>query len=82
MKKLAVTINLTLDVPEHWSLVQTPEGLDVLSIGDGQYLDLTFEPMVANEIDGEWTNAVTDEFMDDLLDMVYSEEVDMKMLTS
>ena len=79
MKKLAVTINLTLDVPEHWSLVQTPEGLDVLSIGDGQYLDLTFEPMVTRDIEGTWTNGVSEEFLNDLLDRVVSEEVGYRL---
>jgi len=82
MRKIAVTINLTLDIPEDWSLVKTEEGLEVLSIGDGKFLDLTFEPLVASDINGDWTNDVSDEFMDSLLDMVDSEEVEMKMLTS
>lgn len=82
MRKIAVTINLTLDIPEDWSLVKTEEGLEVLSIGDGKFLDLTFEPLVASDIDGDWTNDVSDEFMDSLLDMVDSEEVEMKMITS
>lgn len=75
MKTVAVTIKLELEVPDDWELVQTSEGVDVLRMGDGQYLDLTFEPMVTDDIEATWTNAVDDEFMDSLLDMVVSEDV-------
>lgn len=40
-----------------------------------QFMDLTFEPMVTRDVEGEWSNAVSDEFMDELLDMVESEDV-------
>ncbi len=74
-KKLSVTITLTMDVPDHWEIVSTSEGADVLQIGEGEFLDLTFEPMVTNDIEGEWSNSVTDEFINSLFEMVDAEEV-------
>lgn len=78
-KKLAVTITLNLDVPDHWEVVSTSEGADVLKIGEGEYLDLTFEPMVTKDIEAEWTNAVSDEFINSLFEMVESEEVSYEL---
>lgn len=78
-KKLSVTITLTMDVPDHWDIVSTSEGADVLQIGEGQFLDLTFEPMVTADVEGEWTNSVTDEFINSLFEMVDSEEVTYEM---
>ena len=78
-KRLAVTITLELEVPNDWELVKTSDGIEVLKIGDDQYLDLTFEPMVTNEIEGQWTNAVTDDFMDELMDMVETEDVSYEL---
>ena len=74
-KKLAVTITLNMDVPDHWEVVSTSEGADVLKVGENQFLDLTFEPMVTADIEGEWTNSVTDEFISSLFEMVETEEV-------
>lgn len=82
MKKLAVTISLELEVPDQWELVQTAEGIEVLDIGNGQYLDLTFEPMVADEIEGTWSNSVDDDFMEALMDMVESEDVAYEVIGS
>lgn len=79
MKTLAVTIKLELEVPDDWTLERTSEGVDVLRMGDGQYLDLTFEPMVTHDVEGTWTNGVDEEFLDDLLAMVVSEEVDYRL---
>lgn len=81
-KKLSVTITLTMDVPDHWDIVTTSEGADVLKIGEGQFLDLTFEPMITADIEGEWTNSVTDEFISSLFDMVESEEVTYEVSAS
>lgn len=74
-KKLAVTITLNLEVPDHWEVVNTSEGADVLKIGENQFLDLTFEPMVTADIEGEWSNSVSDEFINSLFEMVETEEV-------
>lgn len=79
MKTLAVTIKLELEVPDDWTLEKTSEGVDVLRMSDGQYLDLTFEPMVTRDIEGTWTNGVSEEFLNDLLDRVVSEEVGYRL---
>jgi hypothetical protein len=79
MKNLAVTIKLELEVPDDWELVKTSDGIDVLKMENGQYLDLTFEPMVTADAEGTWSNAVDQVFMDSLLDMVVSEDVTYEM---
>ncbi len=75
MKKLTVTITLDMEVPDDWELHRTSEGTDVLKIGQGQFLDLTFEPLVTSDPEGTWTNSASDEFMNHLLDMVEMEDV-------
>ena len=74
-KKLAVTIRLEMDVPDSWEVVRTADGVEILQLAPDQFMDLTFEPMVTRDVEGEWSNAVSDEFMDELLDMVESEDV-------
>ncbi|WP_265947572.1 hypothetical protein [Dechloromonas sp. A34] len=75
MKNVTVTIKLEMEVPDDWELAKTSDGIDILSMGNGQYLDLTFEPMVTDDIEGTWTNEVDEGFMDALMDMVVSEDV-------
>ncbi len=74
-KKLHVTIELEMTVPDGWQIVETEEGMGVLKMDDGKFLDLTFEPMVASDLAGAWNNDVSEDFMNDLLDMVESESV-------
>lgn len=74
-KKLRVNIELEMTVPDDWQLVETEDGIGVLKVAEDQFLDLTFEPMVARELSGDWSNDVSEEFMNDLLDMVDSESV-------
>ena len=78
-KKLSVTIELEMTVPDEWQIIETEDGLGVLKIAPDQFLDLTFEPMVTKDIEGAWTNDVTDEFMDDLMEMVESESVSYEL---
>jgi hypothetical protein len=82
MKNFSVTIKLQLSIPDDWELVKTSDGVEVLQMPNGQYLDLTFEPMVADDPEGTWTNDVGDEFMDSLLDMVEAEDVTFQHITS
>lgn len=79
MKNVTVTIQLELEVPDEWELAKTSDGIDVISMGNGQYLDLTFEPMVTDDIEGTWTNSVDEEFMNSLLDTVVTENVNYKI---
>lgn len=74
-KKLRVNIELEMTVPDDWQIAETDDGIGVLKLGNGQFLDLTFEPMVATDLAGAWSNDVSEEFMNDLLDMVDAETV-------
>lgn len=82
MKNVTVTIKLEMEVPDDWELAKTSDGIDILSMGNGQYLDLTFEPMVTDDIEGTWTNEVDEGFMDSLMDMVVSEDVAYQLTES
>ena len=81
MKRLSVTIKLELEVPEEWELRKTSEGFDVLDIGDSRYMDMSFEPLLSDNLDGMWTDSADDEFVNELLDMVESEEVSYTLAT-
>lgn len=74
-KKLRVTIELEMTVPDDWQIVETEDGIGVLKLAENQYLDLTFEPMVASDLSGAWNNDVSEGFMNELLDMVEAESV-------
>lgn len=82
MKTVAVTIKLEMEVPDDWELAKTSDGIDVLRMGDGRFLDLTFEPMVTNDVEGAWTNEVEEGFIDALMDMVVSEDVTYLVTTT
>ncbi|HEX8986924.1 MAG TPA: hypothetical protein VF816_03110 [Rhodocyclaceae bacterium] len=75
MKRLSVTIALEMEVPDTWEVRTTSEGTSVLKIGPDQYMDLTFEPMLAKNPEDTWTNSGDDEFVNSLLDMVVTEDV-------
>ena len=36
MKKLQVTITLDMEIPEEWTMVDHPDGVPVLDIGEGR----------------------------------------------
>lgn len=78
-KKLYVSIELEMTVPDEWQIVETEEGVGVLKVADDTFLDLTFEPMVAKELAGAWNNDVSEAFMNDLLDMVDAESVSYEL---
>lgn len=84
MKKLQVTIKLDMDVPEDWELHDHPDGVPVLSIGDGTYMYMSFLPMFTEQIEpeSEWTSECPEEFSQDVLDMVEDEQVSMKFVTN
>lgn len=49
MKKLNITITLGMEVPDHWELIKDEDGIDVIDLGDGRYLDLTFTSMMTDD---------------------------------
>ncbi|MDP3655150.1 MAG: hypothetical protein Q8R67_26120 [Rhodoferax sp.] len=75
MKKLNITIKLEMSVPEEWELVETSEGGQVLKLPNGQFLDIAIEPLFASNPEETWTSTEDDEVLNDILDMVESEDV-------
>jgi hypothetical protein len=81
MKKLNVTIKLEMSVPDDWDLITTSEGGQVLKMPDGQFLDIAIEPMFAIDPEDTWTSTENDDVLNDILDMVESEDVTYEFIT-
>ena len=75
MKKLYVTIKLEMSVPDEWELVETSEGTPVLSLPNGQFLDMAIEPLFTTNPEETWASTESEDELNDILDMVESEEV-------
>ena len=81
MKKLLVTIQLEMSVPDDWELAHTSEGTPVLKLPDNQFLDLAIEPLFATDPEETWSSTEDPEVLNDFLDMVESEEVAYEFVT-
>lgn len=81
MKKLKVTIQLDMTVPDDWEVVETSEGTPVLKLPNGQYLDLAIEPLFARDPEDVWASADNEDALNDVLDLVDSEEVSYEFVT-
>lgn len=81
MKKLKVTIQLEMSVPEDWALVETSEGTPVISMPNGQFLDIAIEPLFSADPEDTWTSTDNEDELNDILDMVESEEVSYEFVT-
>ncbi|MFN4350987.1 MAG: hypothetical protein ACK4F6_09275 [Hylemonella sp.] len=81
MKKLKVQINLEMTVPANWELVQTSEGTPVLKLPNGQFMDLAIEPLFASDPEETWSSTESDDVLNDILDMVESEEIAYEFVT-
>lgn len=55
MKKLTVTIKMEMEVPDDWALEKTSDGIDILKVANGRYLDMSAEPLIADDKDGTWS---------------------------
>ena len=75
MKKLNVTIQLEMSVPDDWELVTTSEGGQVLKLPGNQFLDMAIEPLFASDPEETWASTDDDDVLNDILDMVQSETV-------
>jgi hypothetical protein len=75
MKKLNVTIKLAMSVPDEWELVETSEGTPVLKLPDGQFMDIAIEPLFSTDPEETWSSTESEYTLNDILDMVESEEV-------
>lgn len=81
MKKLNVTIQLEMSVPDDWELAPTSEGGQVLKLPNGQFLDIAIEPLFASDPEDVWTSTEDDDLLNDLLDMVEAEDVTYEFVT-
>jgi hypothetical protein len=81
MKKLNVTIKLEMSVPDDWELAETSQGTHVLKLPNQQYLDIAIEPLFASDPEESWASTDDEDVLDDLLDMVESEEVSYQFVT-
>ena len=81
MKKLHVTLKLDMSVPDDWELVETSEGTPVLKLPNGQFLDIAVEPLFATDPEEAWSSTEDEDQLNDILDMVESEEVAYEFVT-
>lgn len=81
MKKLNVTIKLTMSVPDDWELIDTSEGGQVLKLPKNQFLDLAIEPLFASNPEETWSSTEDNDTLNDILDLVESEEVAYEFIT-
>jgi len=81
MKKLNITISLEMSVPEDWELVETSEGTPVLKLPNGRFMDLAIEPLFATNPEETWSSTDDEDTLNDILDMVESEEVAYEFVT-
>lgn len=85
MKKLHVTIQLEMSVPDDWELVETSEGTPVVKLsgkdGIAQFMDIAIEPLFASNPEETWTSTEDEDVLNDILDMVQSEAVAYAFVT-
>ncbi len=81
MKKLHVSIQLDMSVPDDWELVETSEGTPVLKLPNGQFLDIAIEPLYTSNPEETWASTEDEDTLNDFLDMVESEEVTYEFIT-
>ncbi|MEY4736066.1 MAG: hypothetical protein RL302_385 [Pseudomonadota bacterium] len=81
MKKLNVTISLEMSVPDDWELVETSEGTPVLKLPNGQFMDIAIEPLFTSNPEETWSSTDDENTLNDILDMVESEEVVYEFVT-
>ena len=74
-KKLTVTIQLEMTVPDDWQLADTSEGTPVLQLSDGRYMDIAVEPLFATDPEDMWSSTDDEEVLDEIMEMVESEVV-------
>ena len=81
MKKLHVTIKLEMSGPDDWELTSTSEGSQVLKLPNGQFMDIAIEPLFATDPEETWISTESEDVLNDVLDMVESEEVTYEFVT-
>ena len=81
MKKLNVTIQIEMNVPDDWLIHATTAGTPVLKLPNGQFMDLAIEPLFADNPEETWSSTDNEDTLNDVLDMVESEAVSYEFVT-
>lgn len=81
-KKLTVTIKLEMEVPDHWELAMTSDGIKVLKTGDKEFMEMTFMPIFTDDMDGTWSSSDDDVLNNDIIGMVEQEDVTYRFATA
>ena len=81
MKKLKVTIELEMSVPDDWQLADTSEDTPVLQLPNGVFMDIAIEALFASDPEETWSSNDDDDTLNDILDMVESEAVTYEFIT-
>ena len=85
MKKLNVSIQLEMSVPDDWEIANTSEGTPVLKLpaknGVVQYMDIAIEPLFTTDPEDTWSSTESEDTLNDILDMVESEAVAYEFVT-
>ena len=81
MKKLKVTIELEMAVPDDWELVGTSEDTPVLKLPNGVFMDIAIEPLFASNPEEVGSRTEDEDVLNDILDMVESEAVTYEFVT-
>lgn len=81
MKKLNITIQLEMSVPDDWELAKTSEGGQVLKLPDGIFMDIAIEPLFASDPEETWASTADEDVLNDVLDMIESEDVRYQFVT-
>jgi hypothetical protein len=81
MKKLNITIQLEMSVPDDWELSKTSEGGQVLKLPNGQFMDIAIEPLFASDPEETWSSTDDEDVLNDVLDMIESEDVRYQFIT-
>ncbi len=81
MKKLNITIQLEMSVPDDWALATTSEGGQVLQLPNGQYMDMAIEPLFSNDPEETWSSTGDEDVLNDVMDMIESEDVAYQFVT-
>ena len=70
MKKLTLTIQAELEIPDNWELVEHSTGVFVLKVGD-RFVDFDITPLVTASTapDATWSDE-DEQFTEEILDMV------------
>jgi len=53
----------------------------VLKLPNGQFMDLAIEPLFASDPEETWSSTDSDDVLNDILDMVESEEIAYEFVT-